>query len=594
MFQKIKKNSLNYSLKLIKISWKKQRKNLILMTSLLLFKIILPFVILLTLQRFFNMLQDGNYTNIWRLFILYGTAIITNDLVDTFYQYVQGKFKIEINYHINCMILDKANELTLSEYEDSETYNRLIRALEETNAPYHVISDLYIIANKSINVIINILILITLNWLIIPIILIFPIVSLFFTIKIGKYEYDVIFQRTTNTRRLKYFSQLLSDNTSFKEKKSYNITDYIYKKYKNIFLSFVEKDKEIMAYKSKNYFVFKFLEVFIALICMTFVVSSAILGKIMVGTANTFISCIWNTISSSDAVITSLARVYTKSQYLRNLFEFLSNGNNNSEKNNNNITEMKTIQSIDSIEFKNVSFRYKENLPYALKNINLKIQKGESIAILGETGSGKSTFIKLLSNLYDNYEGNIFINGIDLKELNPINYFEQISVMYQDFLKFELSFKEALKLGNLSLKDEEIESFYKKISKTGFLSFDKKNDNILDLQLGSKFDGGVQVSGGEWQKIAFLRSIISDCKVLVLDEPSSNLDIFSEDIMFNIMDEFSRDRILLLITHRMYNITNHVKKVIIFESGEIIENDSIDNLLGYESRLKEMYDKAST
>lgn len=337
-----------------------------------------------------------------------------------------------------------------------------------------------------------------------------------------------------------------------------------------------------------NGIVFQIISLTIGIYVIIEIINSVMLGIILIGTANTLISCVWNVTKNSDNFTGNLAKLYTKQSYLKNLVEFLYDENRVQEIDDRDKLE-DFIQSIDSIEFKNVSFKYKEELPYVLKNINFKIEKDEKVALVGKNGSGKSTIIKLILGIYKNFEGEILINNKSIDLLEKDTYYKHIGVIFQNFTRYETRLIEFLKLSNFEISNEEINETIKLFQKQGLLKF-LLNKNLSSIQLGQKFDKGIDLSGGEWQQLVFCRTLLNrNYSLLILDEPNSGLDVFSEKSMYKILDAHSLNHINILVTHRLSIIDSNVYRAIYLENGTILEDDKVSELLKNDSAYKNMY-----
>ena len=309
--------------------------------------------------------------------------------------------------------------------------------------------------------------------------------------------------------------------------------------------------------------------------------------KIYIGTASTYINCVWNSIKSINITIDNIANIYNKIRYISNILNFL----NMNEKNDIRNESLIKIDKIRKIEFYNVSFRYREELPYVLEKINCTINEDDKIVIVGGNGSGKSTFIKLLCGLYDEYEGDILINGLSLRSIDKISYRKKLGVVFQDYVKYEFNLRDSLLLGNGEILENELNFQVKNIQKKGIISFVDKLPKGLDTTLGSKFDKGIQLSGGEWQQVSFVRTLIKDAEVCIFDEPSSALDVITEENMYKLLKEKMCQSICILITHRLYIVNNYAERAIVFKGGKIIEDGKVEELLARNSIYKQMFNK---
>lgn len=236
------------------------------------------------------------------------------------------------------------------------------------------------------------------------------------------------------------------------------------------------------------------------------------------------------------------------------------------------------ISHIDKIEFKNIFYKYAQG-NFMLKNINCEFSAGHNYAIIGKNGSGKSTIIKLISGLYDDYSGEILINGINLRDIDKESYTNAISVLFQDFNSYEMNAKDNILIGDINQTSENDERKFETIAKiTGVDEFIKNLPYKYNQQLGSWFKDGTQLSGGQWQKIAMARCMFKSASVYLYDEATSALDITSERNFYNIL-QCKKDNIInICVTHRIKNIQN-VDKVLFIENGEIKKEGDYDDII---------------
>jgi len=244
------------------------------------------------------------------------------------------------------------------------------------------------------------------------------------------------------------------------------------------------------------------------------------------------------------------------------------------------------LSQIDSVEFKNVSFHYPNATEYALKNINFSVKKGEHIAIIGKNGAGKTTMIKLLLRLYDPNEGSIFINGVDIAEYNISSLRRTVSVLFQDYSIYAFSIRENLTLG-VPISDEKIMDALTRVNLLEkVMKLPMKLDTPITNQL---YEGGVEFSGGEKQRLALARAYLRNQMLFILDEPTSNLDPFIESSFYEDLLSQTTNTVIV-ISHRI-TFTYRMTKIICMKGGHIIETGAPAELLeNPQSLYKEMYD----
>lgn len=245
------------------------------------------------------------------------------------------------------------------------------------------------------------------------------------------------------------------------------------------------------------------------------------------------------------------------------------------------------IDKIHSLKLENLSFKY-DTGGYVLKNVNFEFKEGNSYAIVGKNGSGKTTLAKLLMGLYDNYEGNIYVNGIELRSIQKEHYSKRIASLFQDFIKYDATFRENIAYGNLDLmdKDAELRDLSNEFRIGHIIDHSKQN---LDTQLGYWFDEGKQISFGEWQKLAIARTFSKDADVIFLDEPNSALDAISDYEISQLYQKLFQDKMGIIIAHKFNNLINQVNNILVIENGRLAESGTHTELLHQGKIYYEMY-----
>ena len=492
--------------------------------------------------------------------------------------------KIIIN-ELNVSIIEKANTLSLRDFETPEVYNKLTRAKNEiAYRPYQILTSLLSMISTIITLISSTFVVVAWKPWVLIILIIFPLISSLYTLKIGQLEFLIQRTRTELERKRWYLGYISTTDVSFKEIKLYGIGKYLLDKYikiNNIFLKqdrYVEKKKTIMMFLSS------LVEEISACITMLLVIQSAFIGEILIGSTVGLIRAISLVEGNVKAFITTIFNMYENNLFVQQLFEFLDVKPAKVDIIDNSID----IEEINSIEFKNLYFKYPTREMYSLKNINFKIKKGEKIALVGKNGSGKTTLIKLLCGLYEVTSGDILINGISIKKINMISFRKKISTVFQDFLRYEMTVRENIGLGNLELinQDKYIEQAAREAGIYDSIDILPKK---LESQLGVLFEDGTQLSGGQWQKIALARAFIRNADLFILDEPSSALDPSAEQEMFNEFFELINKKIGLFITHRFIN-ARYATRIIVLNDGEVIESGTHEQLIKNNGCYKSLYE----
>jgi ATP-binding cassette, subfamily B, bacterial len=239
-------------------------------------------------------------------------------------------------------------------------------------------------------------------------------------------------------------------------------------------------------------------------------------------------------------------------------------------------------------EFKNVSFSYPGNSRRVLDNVSFRLEPSSRIALVGENGQGKTTIVKLLTRLYDPTEGQILLDGVDLREYNLDDLWKEIGVIFQDFTRYEMTASENIAIGQIEERNNPFRiraAAHKSLAEKVIRRLPRGFDQIL----GSRFEGGVDLSGGEWQKMALARAYLRDAQLLILDEPTAALDARSEHEVFERFAELTAGKMALLISHR-FSTVRMADRILVLEHGRIAEQGKHDQLVRDSGRYAEMFE----
>src|ERR1700748_376784 len=245
------------------------------------------------------------------------------------------------------------------------------------------------------------------------------------------------------------------------------------------------------------------------------------------------------------------------------------------DSNPNGLLTPKTIQR--GFEFRNVSFAYPGTQRRVLKNFNFSLKPGERIALIGENGQGKTTIVKLITRLYDPTEGQILLDGVDLRDYDLDDLHHEMGVIFQDFMRYEMTARENIGVGRVEHQstDEEIERAAEKSLAASVVA---KLPGHYDQMLGRRFEGGVELSGGEWQRVALARAYLRGATLLILDEPTAALDARSELEVFERFAELTEGKMALLISHR-FSTVRMADRIVVLAGGRLIEEGSHEQLM---------------
>lgn len=576
----------------IKLIQENCRKKLIILILIFPLKVMLPFINLKIFQLILNDIQNKTIDNVILILLGYLMLMGLDKFINEEFKYILKKIDLELTNCLNIKLVDKIINLDLSDFENSETYNKIHESLRDINTPFDVFNLIVALIEGILGLLISCFILASWDRFILIFLGIAPLISFYFTIKIGKYEFKNLQERVPIIRKVTYIRSLLVNAVSSKENKILGVENFFKKIFIREYKEFIKKDKEILRFQFENGILFQILSILVAFIIIYRIINSVILGMVLFGTANTLISCVWNVTRYSEQISINIAKIYTKRNYLENLNNFIENSYGSQREDLK--YAYRNIGAIDTIEFKNVSFKYKDNLNYVLKDISFKIKRGEKIILVGENGSGKSTILKLLLGIYKKFEGEILVNGISIKKIYMPSFYQKTGVIFQNFTKYELKILEFLKLSNLDISKDEVLGVLDIFESKNLLKFLNGRD-IESLQLGNRFELGVDLSGGEWQQLVFCRTLMrKNMNLLVLDEPNSGLDVLSEKRIYDILNEQLYGVTKVIVTHRLQLIDLQGYRIIYIEDGRICEDDNSEKLLLKNTKFKDFYENSKT
>ena len=519
-----------------------------------------PFSTLIS-QSIVNSIQIGDsFKKLIFFTLLYFFIDLYEGLFFYYYEFFKTKYSLDFELYFNEILLNKASKLKLKSYEDSETYNMINMAQYKGNSSLLLYFEIFTSIFSSIIMILSYLtIILQFNIYIVLCIVVIPLIKYWISNNINIQNFVLRKNRTNDLRKAEYIRSSLTYESFFKELKIYDLGKYFlekYKKYKNNF------NREDIKLKKKEVYQLSCISVVEGLIdcgLFTYIVFCGYCGKILIGNVLTYIQTIVQIKMQISNVLKTLSNMNRESLFVDQLINFL----NLEEEVNTGHT---TINVIKKISVRNLYYKYPKNQKYVLKNINFDLNSGETVAIVGINGSGKSTLIKILLGFYDDYEGDIFINDINVKMLDKDNWRQKISALFQDFVKYEGTFRENISYGNLELLNLD-EELYQITKDFGVYSLIKESKNELDCPIGFLFDNGKQISLGEWQRVALCRTFFKQSDVFFLDEPNASLDSIAEYKILQYCKKSFSGKIGVLIVHKFGNFAKDIDKIIVLNKG---------------------------
>jgi len=496
----------------------------------------------------------------------------------------QSILRVLLGNKINVMILEKALTLELAHFEDAEFYDKLVLARREASSrPLSLVV-------KTFDLLRDVIALITIGaWLFqfspyaVLLLALAGVPAFLAEAKFSGEAFRLHRRRSAERRMQIYLEMVLTREDGVKEVKLLQMGKLFLQRYVDIFLAIYKEDKSLVLRRGFWGYLLGLLASAAFYFAYGWVGFAAIAGAITIGQMTMYIAQFrigQNAVTSS---LTAINGMYEDNLYLSNLTEYLSH------KVPEQTGDKQTgPDPADGIRFENVSFYYPESETPALKNINLHITPGESLAIVGENGSGKTTLIKLLTRLYSPTQGRIKIDGLELKEWDIDALRQKIGVIFQDFARYQLIVGENIGIGDVANIEEDAQ--IEEAATKGMADvFVKDLPKGYKTQLGTWFKDGKELSGGQWQKIALSRAFMrSQADILILDEPTAAIDAKAEAEIFAHFRELTANRISIIISHR-FSTVRMADHIIVLEKGEVIEQGSHSELLEADHQYAKLF-----
>lgn len=578
-------NCINKSFKQI-MNFKKEY--LIISFGIKILQGVMPAINVMLLQKIINIIQKQK-SDLCTLIGYVAIYILIHEIIEMIslmYGKYSNDFGLEFSTHINIKMIDKALELSLCDFENSETYNIINRAQGQNgNDIIRYIENIFSTIQQIVAVISMGYILLKFRWQIVVIIIIIPMIKSILIYDLDKQAYAIRIQRTTNERKKWYLNFLVMTGSAFKEIKIFGLKNFILRTYNELQSQTVKEEKQIFLKQTATNIGLELFEGILSGGILFYILRCAFLKVILLGDATAYIDSVDSIKGHVNAIFDAVNNIIEQSMYISCLYEYLELP---VKKDNNKKIETKKI---NSIKFEKVSFKYNSG-KYGVRDLNFEITSNQTIAIIGENGSGKTTLMKLLLGLYYDYEGRILINGAELSTINKELYYKKISVVFQDFIKYEASIRENIAYGNIEEITEE-QNINKLIKEIGL---EEKINNILgiDLILGNWF-GESQCSGGEWQRIAIARALFNkNAEIYFFDEADAALDVIKQKEIYELIRNRTKNKICIYISHKISYICKNADAIIVLKNGRLEDIGTHDELIQKNNYYNQLYLKSTS
>jgi len=485
---------------------------------------------------------------------------------------------------INVMILEKALTLELRHFEDPEFYDALTKARREASSrPISLVTGSLSLVQNFITLAGYAALLVRFSGLAAVGLVLAAIPAAVAEVRFSNAAFRLRNWRSPDARRLNYLEYVLANDEHAKEVKIFGIGPILLDRYKGLAEAFYAEDRALALRRTGWGYALSLLGTIVYYGCYAAMAIAAAAGALSLGDMVLYAVAFRQGQQSFQSILGALGGMYEDNLYMSNLFQYLS------------ITvapplvlEAGEDQGGCGIEFEDVGFRYPGQEKWALRHVSLTIPRGQSLALVGHNGAGKTTFIKLLTRLYEPTEGRILLDGRDLRAWDPEALRRRVGVVFQDFNQYQFTLRENVGLGSAPHRDDEAR-IGRAVERGGASEVMAALPKGLDTQLGRWFKEGAELSGGQWQKVALARAFMrEEADILILDEPTAALDAEAEHAVFERFRSLSKGRTAILISHRFPTV-RMADRILVIEAGQVLEEGTHAELVASGGRYAHLF-----
>ena len=542
-----------------------------------------PIINIFSIKNIINCLIESNLNVIYFWFLILAITQIFTAIIGKINSYLSTIHADKISYSISHDIIAKINELDISYFDNPELYDEMVNVRRDINSIPSLIWNVFSSVQVFIQLFTASIVLFKFIWWS-PILIIISCLPNFISDK--KYSlkmYNWTRESVNEVRKMNYSFDTLTSKYFSKDIRINCLQDYLKKKYSTQWMDWYAAKRKLVDKQFIASFITMFIPHLVTIFFTFIVINNIIKNSNDVGDFSYYIGIMGQVTTCTFRLIGAISNIIqqkTKIEYydkFKNWIPLVKQQTNGL-----------VFKEFQTLEFKNVSFKYPHSSEYVLNNISFIIRKNEKIGLVGKNGCGKSTIIKLILRLYEPSHGSILLNGLEISQYDTVSYYRILSTMPQDYINYSFSLRENIKTAdiNSTINDEKIILACKQSEAYDFI---KTWENGIDSYLTKSFDiNGKELSTGQWQKLSLSRFFFKRAQFYIMDEPSASLDIESEYKIFENVFSKITDSTLLLVSHRLTNL-RMMDKIIVIDNGTIVESGNHEELLQNNSVYAKLY-----
>jgi ATP-binding cassette subfamily B protein len=541
--------------------------------------------------------SGGSPRSLWPLVILEIATVICGDLLARASSLVEGLLGDLFTNRISIQIMEHAATLDLHQFEDPNFYDHLERARQGTTGRVALLSQLLGIGQSLLTIASLSLAIVAQTPLLLVLLVLAVLPSFLGETHFAALSYSMLFRRTPQRRQLDYIRFVGASDETAKEVQLFGLAPWLISRYRVLSDRFYDESRSLAVRKAFVSSALSLLGTLGYYGAYAIVLVRAVSGVISIGTLTFLAASFRQSRDLIQQLLMSASSIYEQSLYLKDLFDFF---------------DMKpTIHSVpnaplvprpirDGFVFENVGFKYPGSERWAVRHLSFALHPGERVALVGENGAGKTTLTKLLARLYDPSEGRVLLDGIDLRAYDLGDVRRAIGVIFQDFVRYDMRFDENVGVGEVETVRDYLDrevvpadgeapaEIAAAAEKSLAASLLPRLPGSYRQMLGRRFDTGVDLSGGEWQKVALARAYMRDAQLLILDEPTAALDARAEYDVFVRFNALMAGRMAVVISHR-FSTVRMADRIIVLKNGEIVEQGTHAELVTTNGLYSELF-----